>query len=192
MLRNQTVGLALILGWAILSGTGHAVAQEGGTPPKPATQPEGTEEAAKAARPPEEAYRLEFSINELEDGKKINSRQHSMNLTTNESNEIKIGTRVPVETGKEGEFQYLDVGTNISARLSETRGQTELVVRADISSLAPPEPTLEKRELHPIVRQVKMGGSVLLPLAKTIVLGSADDPNSKRQFQLEVTVTKLR
>jgi len=32
----------------------------------------------------------------------------------------------------------------------------------------------------------------LLPLAKTIVIGSADDPNSKRQFQLEVTVTKLR
>jgi hypothetical protein len=29
-------------------------------------------------------------------------------------------------------------------------------------------------------------------LGKPMLLGSVDDPNSKRQFQLEVTVTKLR
>jgi hypothetical protein len=29
-------------------------------------------------------------------------------------------------------------------------------------------------------------------LGKSIIIGSADDPNSRRQFQLEVTVTKLR
>ena len=110
---------------------------------------------------------------------------------TNESNEIKIGTRVPVQS-EEGKFQYLDVGTNISARLGETRGQTELFVRADVSSFAPPEPAPGKWGLAPIVRQLKMGGSVLLPLTKTTVIGSADDPNSKRQFQLEVTVTKLK
>jgi len=27
---------------------------------------------------------------------------------------------------------------------------------------------------------------------KAMVIGSVDDPNSKRQFQLEVTVTKLK
>src|ERR1700726_3471703 len=52
------------------------------------------------------AYRLDFSVNELEDGKKINTRQYSMNLNSDNSNELKIGTRVPVES-KQGEFQYL-------------------------------------------------------------------------------------
>ena len=31
---------------------------------------------------PVEAYRLDFSITELEDGKKINTRQYSVNLNT--------------------------------------------------------------------------------------------------------------
>jgi hypothetical protein len=44
----------------------------------------------------------------------------------------------------------------------------------------------------PIVRQIKISGSTLLVVAKPILIGSMDDPNSKRQFQLEVTVTKLK
>ena len=35
-------------------------------------------------------------------------------------------------------------------------------------------------------------GSTLALLGKPMVMGSVDDPNSKRQFQLEVTMTKLR
>jgi hypothetical protein len=55
------------------------------------------------------AYRLDFTIMEFEDSKKINTRQYSMNSKAGDSNEIKIGTRVPVEV-KEHEIQYLDVG----------------------------------------------------------------------------------
>src|SRR5215472_11678403 len=58
-----------------------------------------------------EAYRLDFSLNELENGKKVNARQYSMNLNTGDDNQIKIGTRVPFEQAK-GEMQYLDVGTS--------------------------------------------------------------------------------
>jgi len=189
-MRMSNILLAVTLGWAMLSGAA-ASAQE--PAPKTATQPESSEGKTKSQGwdKPLEEYRLNFSINEIEDGKKINSRQYSTNLATNEGNEIKIGTRVPVES-KEGEFQYLDVGTSLFARIGEMRGQTELTVRAETSSFAMPESNSEKRDLHPIIRQLKMGGTALLPLSKTIVIGSADDPNSKRQFQLEVTVTKLR
>jgi hypothetical protein len=189
-MRKSTILLAVILAWAMLSGTG-ASAQE--PAPKAATQSESSEGKNKSQGwdKPLEEYHLDFSLNEIEDGKKINSRQYSMNVATNEGNEIKIGTRVPVES-KEGEFQYLDVGTSLFARIGEMRGQTELTVRAETSSFAIPEPNSEKRDLHPIIRQLKMGGTALLPLTKTVVIGSADDPNSKRQFQLEVTVTKLR
>jgi len=191
MLRKETIVLAVVLGWAVLFGAGRGTAQEAPVAPKAAESASDSKTKSQSWDKPLEEYRLDFSINEMEDGKKINTRQYSMNLATNEGNEIKIGTRVPVESKGE-EFQYLDVGTNIFARIGELRGQTELTVRAETSNFAKLEPNQDKPFLPPIVRQLKMGGTALLPLSKTIVMGSADDPNSKRQFQLEVTVTKLR
>jgi hypothetical protein len=43
-----------------------------------------------------------------------------------------------------------------------------------------------------VIRQLKINASTLVLLGKPMVVGIVDDPNSKRQFQLEVTVTKLR
>jgi type II secretory pathway component GspD/PulD (secretin) len=113
-----------------------------------------------------------------------------VNLNTNDSNEIKIGTRVPVE-GKQGEVQYIDVGTNISGRLQMRNGQLELFVHAEMSNFAIPEQA-QGRDPRPVIRQLKISGSTLALLGKPMVMGSVDDPNSKRQFQLEVTMTKLR
>ena len=182
----SVVVLGLIF-WAAL-GTGRT--QES-APSKSSAQTEPATDARQKEQKPLEAYHLDFAINEFEDGKKINSRQYALNLNTNDSNEIKIGTRIPVEA-KEGEFQYLDVGTNIWAQLREQRGQTVLVVRAEVSNFAIPEQGLDKPDPRPALRQLKVSGSALLPLAKPMVMDSVDDPNSKRQFQFEVTVTKLK
>lgn len=141
------------------------------------------------------AYRLDFSVNEMEDGKKINSRQYSMIIKPEGSNEVKIGTRVPVEAGG-GNWQYLDVGTNIWNRLEDLQGQIGLVTRADISNFATPE----ESQMHdtgggsrrPVIRQLHIDASTVAVLGKPMLLGSVDDPQSKRQFQLEVTVTKVR
>jgi len=178
----------VILTVAVVMGNG-AAAQNPGPSKTSAENARDEKPAEQKEKTMMEAYHLDFSLNEIDDGRRINSRQYSTDLATNEGNEIKIGTRVPVQS-KDGEFQYLDIGTNIFARLGETRGQTELVVRAEISNFATPEH--DPRDMHPVIRQMKIGGSTLLPLGKTIVIGSADDPNSKRQFQLEVTVTKLK
>jgi hypothetical protein len=140
---------------------------------------------------------LDFTISELEDGKKINSRQYSINMNSGEGNEIKIGTRVPVDT-KQGEFQYLDVGTSIWCRLRDRSdsnmgwlsNDVMLQVRSDLSSFAIPEQQAQSRS--PIIRQLKIDSSAIATMGKQMVVGSADDPNSKRQFQLEVMVTKLR
>jgi hypothetical protein len=66
-----------------------------------------------------------------------------------------------------------------------------LTVRADISNFAIPEQATG-HESRPVVRQFKINASTLAIPGKAMVVGSVDDPNSKRQFQLEVTVTKLR
>jgi hypothetical protein len=139
---------------------------------------------------PVHAYRLDFSVNELEDGKKLNTRQYSLNLNADDANEIKIGTRVPVEAAHE-QFQYMDVGTNIWCRIGERSDGIALSVRADISNFAIPDQGTG-HESRPVIRQLKINASTLALLGKPMVVGSVDDPNSKRQFQLEVTVTKLR
>ena len=87
MLKKVVVAAALVF---ILIG--------GGTTKAPA-QEAGTSKAAseRSEAPALNAYRLEFSVNEIEDGKKINTRQYSMNLNAEDANEIKIVTPVPVE-----------------------------------------------------------------------------------------------
>jgi hypothetical protein len=46
-------------------------------------------------------------------------------------------------------------------------------------------------QLPPVVRQIQINGTTRLTTAKPILIGSMDDPNSNRQFQLEMTATKL-
>jgi hypothetical protein len=84
------------------------------------------------------------------------------------------------------------VGTNIWAQLREHGDEWLLVVRSDVSNLDTSSDSEHVAGFPPpIVRQIKISGSTLLVVGKPILIGSTDDPNSKRQFQMEVTVTKL-
>ncbi|MGO9088627.1 MAG: hypothetical protein ACLQBK_25765 [Candidatus Sulfotelmatobacter sp.] len=184
-MRKATVWAVVILGFMICWGAaGHTQdAAKANAEAKP--QPR-----ADAEEKPVHAYRLDFSVNELEDGKTVNTRRYSMNLQADDNNEIKIGTRVPVETGQ-SQFQYMDVGTSIWCKIGERSDGIPLAVRAEISNFAIPEQS-SGHEAHPLIRQLQIKASTLAQLGKPMVVGSVDDPNSKRQFQLEVTVTKLR
>ncbi|MFZ0958648.1 MAG: hypothetical protein WAN60_20065 [Candidatus Sulfotelmatobacter sp.] len=157
---------------------------------------------------PVHAYRLDFSLNELEGEKRINTRHYSINLNVpGDRQEVKIGTRVPVATASfpasassgstvspvvNTEFQYLDVGTHIWCALKEHGDELELNAGSEISNVDD-EPARDKYGVSaPVIRQIKISGSTVVIPGKPIVIGSADDPTSNRQFQLEVTVTKLR
>ena len=192
MRKARAIWIIGILGFVVYCGLS-SNAQEAALTTSEKTKNEAkqnVESTAAAERDkPVRAYRLDFSVNELEDGKKINTRQYSLNLNADDANEIKIGTRVPVDAGHD-QFQYLDVGTSIWCRIGERPDGIPLSVRADISNFAVPEQGTH--ESRPIVRQFKINASTLAIPGKPMVVGSVDDPNSKRQFQLEVTVTKLR
>ena len=153
---------------------------------------EQTTAKVQAAAPgkPVAAYRLDFAITELDEGKKINTRQYSMNLNSEDANAIKIGTRVPVES-KQGEFQYIDVGTNIWSRLRDRDGGLLLEVRCEITNFAIPDQANRANSM-PLLRQLQINASTIAWPGKPMVVGTVDDPNSKHQFQLEVTSTKLR
>ena len=175
MLKKEAVAAVLVLMVVLTGGLRNASAQDD-------------------EKKLQSAYKLDFTVSEMEDGKKINTRQYAMNSKSGDANEIKIGTRVPVET-KQGEFQYLDVGTNIWCRLRDVAdvaslGSNVLLnVKADITNFAMPEQ--QGQRVQPVIRQLRIEASTIGMPGKSLLVGTVDDPNSKRQFQLEMTVTKL-
>lgn len=202
---NRKLVRILILTTAVwcLSKPDLARSQEG-TPSSP-TKADKAPDAAKAQASDRgksiQPYRLDFSLNELDGGKKTNSRHYSMDLTTGSSNEIKIGTRVPIVSGRtepgaganplvNTQWQYIDVGTTIWAYLrgKEDSDDWQLEVKSDVSDID----RGAENAIAPIVRQMKFNGTTLLVTGRPIVIATMDDPNSSRQFQLEVTATKLR
>lgn len=162
---------------------------------KPAqAQDQAKETGAKNAEESVDAYRLDFSFNELDEGKKLNTRHYTIDLTGGRPNDIKIGTRIPVISSSSGsaseQYQYIDIGTHLWAQLISHGA--ELLVTGEVSSLDSSAGSEASSRLGPVIRQIKIEGSTALVLGKPITIGSADDPNSKRQFQLEVVVTKLK
>ena len=182
MLKKTVLAVTLMLS-VIAAGPTRLCAQK-------AEQPKAADEVKAAS-----AYRLDFSLNEMDDGKKVNTRQYSMHSRSGDFNEIRIGTRVPVES-KQGEFQYLDVGMYIRCRLTDQSDSASLgenvslKVSAELTNFAVPEQ--QQQTMHPAIRQMRMEASTVAVLGKSMVVGVVDDPNSKHQYQLEVTVTKLK
>jgi hypothetical protein len=142
------------------------------------------------------AYHLDLSVIELADGKKVNSRHYSMNVATQNGNgfqQLKIGSRVAVNSGPD-KLEYIEVGTSINVQMGPSffepggTGPSTINVNAVISSFAKPE---QAEMGHPLIRQVQLSGSSPIVLDKPMIVASADDPESKREFQLTVTATKL-
>lgn len=182
MLRKKMLTVAFIVAAFVLGMAAPNVAQTDATKNPQAEKNPG-------------AYRLDYTLSELDEGKKINTRQYSMNTRPADWSQMKIGTRVPVEA-KQGEFEYLDVGMSIRCRLDDQSNvaslgnNVSLSVQTDLSNFAIPDQ--QGQSMRPAIRQMRIEASTVTPLNKPTVVGVVDDPNSKHQFQLEVTVTKLR
>ncbi|MDD5542948.1 MAG: hypothetical protein PHX83_07205 [Acidobacteriia bacterium] len=139
------------------------------------------------------SYRLDFMMNELEDGKKVNSREYTVMASPDEWARLRIGTRVPYETmsGTARSVQYMDVGLNLDARLHLVGNDLALDTNGDFSSFAIPEQARGTAP-NPVTRNIRSSAQVVVTLGKPTLLSSIDDPNSTKRYQLEVTVTKLK
>jgi len=76
--------------------------------------------------------------------------------------------------------------------LKELTDELELHAGSEISNINAEAARDSNGLANPVIRQIKIEGSTIVVPGKAIVIGSADDPASTRQFQLEVTVTKLK
>jgi hypothetical protein len=159
----------------------------------------GDSGAKASATKPTAAYQVEFKLNEIEDGKRINSRSYSMLAQGGGAlDKLRIGARVPVPVGSwhagpgeanlpvNSQYQYLDAGMNIDCQLWEQEGGLAMRITVDSSTFT--HPAADSPIKQPVVNQLRFELSTDISLGKPTVITSVDDLGSKRQFQLEVTV----
>jgi hypothetical protein len=188
---KRHAALAVILITFLIAGCSAASAQE---EPKPAPKPE-----PKLTN----WYKVEITLNEFQDGKKINTRSYTMETEENaRTAAVEVGDRVPIVTGGPAraeedkllnvQFQYLDVGLNIRANVLERQGRLALTVAVDQSGVGTPAEPLRIAPNQPIIRKLKMENTTFVTLGKPMLIASVDDPGkANHKYTVDATVTKL-
>ncbi len=158
--------------------------------------PKASTVSDEASTRPVTVYRLDFVVRELEDGKRLNSRNFSLSARSDEWANLRLGSEVPVASGVQ--FQYQHVGINIDSRPEERDdGDGVLLgIRFESSSLVAPEKAKEQQGVSgpvpPVIRQVRFSGASLVTPGKPTVISTLDDVASNRRYEIAVTVTKLK
>ena len=152
----------------------------------------------KVDRPNEERplsyYKLEYVFREVQDGKTINSRSYMMTVENNDRGETKTGARVPVPMGPGGlstQYQYMDVGINISCRVTGRNDFASVRTSVDISSFAKPEQESSLGN-QVVVRSMRTEMAAVVPLGKQTLIGSIDDVNSTKRYEISLTATRMK
>jgi hypothetical protein len=156
---------------------------------------------SQEAKPAETTYKLNFKVYELEDGKRINERSYVFPAiatpanTRSRTSTVKVGVRTPVTTSEHDgnrAFQYLDVGLNLDCTLEDVEGKLTASINVEIATFALHEQQEDPRlGGQPVIRQLKQGFRIQLPVGKPVLVTSLDDINSKKRTQIEVTATKF-
>ena len=149
-----------------------AIAQEESKPQKPIT-----------------AYRIEFNVREVENGKRLNSRNYMMTAEDGSFAKIRVGNRVPYQTA-EKQYQYNNVGMNIDCRPHEQQEGLALDIMVDFSSVAPSSETAPS--FNPVFRSNRSEVQTVVAFGKPTLVTSLDDVESNRRYEIEVTATKVK
>ena len=149
--------------------------------------------------------KLAVTFAEFEGDKKVKSLPYTIVVIADyktPKSVLKMGSRVPVYTGKENGMQYLDVGSNIDCqayrtkdnrfdvRLDLDRSWIEGDVAVPIDRASSPSSTGQFPE--PIVRQFRSALSLTLRDGQTVESAFATDPLSGKVFKVEVGLTVLK
>lgn len=146
---------------------------------------------------PHKAYRLTYTMTELDGEKTVSTQHFSMIVVDGQHTSMKEGSKIPVATGEIGkgndvqtQFTYLDVGMNFDSQVDEVARGVQLQSKVEQSSLGEPSTIAGVQE--PVVRQTVVLGTSLLTLGKPSMLGSVDVPNSTHHFDIAVVADELK
>ena len=144
--------------------------------------------------------KIQVLLTEFDGAKKVKSLPYVSYVTASsehayEFTKIRLGTKVPVYTGKESGMQYIDVGTNIDCRARHAEGDAyrlSVVVErswvdgaSDLSGTAGQLP-------EPIIRQFKNEMEVTLRDGQTSEPTVATDSMTGKVMKIEVSLSVLK
>ncbi|WP_263352123.1 hypothetical protein [Acidicapsa acidisoli] len=146
-------------------------------------------------------YRLTYTITESDGGKNLGTQHFSLTVNPDSKDaELKMGSRVPIESAAyntEGpaahtnvQYQYVDVGLNISARVHEFATGAEVYSKLEQSSVAEAKSTIGSNA--PVIRQAMLQNTATLTAGKPVMLGSLDVPGSTRHLDIEVILENIK
>lgn len=145
-------------------------------------------------------YKLEFTVHQFENGKKINDRSYSVIVERGRARDdankysLKAGSKVPVAVGSSSastsQYTYMDIGMNFDCRLWGRDDDLTLQITVEVSSIS--TPPQQGSSMQPTVRQAK--ADLVSPIAgtKPVTIASFDEVDAPRRMDIEVTATKLR
>ncbi len=186
--RMMFRGLLLALLGAALPFTAISVpAQEGGAGKNTGLLKTAPEEKAATA------YRVEYTIREMEGNKAINTRKYMLMAASDQVARTRVGSRVPIVTGDMKQVQYQDVGMNIDCRVDDRGDQLLLHTTVESSSVAAPEgSSVATSTGNPVFRRVNSTVTAAVTLGKPTIVGSMDDVTSNHRYEIEVTVIQVK
>lgn len=146
------------------------------------------------------------TFTEYEADKKVKSLPYTLVVLADSKSPksvVKMGSRVPVYTGKENGMQYLDVGSNIDCmafrakdgdfdlrlKLDRSWVEGDVSVPVEKSGSSQPSPGTFP---EPIVRQFTSELSLKLRDGQSVESMFATDPLSGKVFKVEVTLSVLK
>jgi hypothetical protein len=100
---------------------------------------------------------------------------------------LRTGAKIPYSTSP-GQFNYADVGTNITCRTFDRGDQVKIDYEVELSAVSKVDPETRNPTLH----QHKTSGSSMVALDKPTVISTWQDPVSKRQYDIEIAASRAR
>jgi len=135
------------------------------------------------------AYRIELNVLEIENGKRLNSRNYMIMAKDNDWGRIRVQDNVPYQAS-DNSYQHTNVRMHIDCRPHERDGNVALDISVDFSSMAPmPDST---PRTPPVFRDERTEVSPVLTPGKPMLVASIDDVSSNRRYEIEVTATKVK
>jgi hypothetical protein len=176
-------------------------------PPGRAQEKNKSEDTPAETRPVAATpLKVTVTFAEFEGEKKVKSLPYTLIVAADgktPKSQLKMGSRVPVYTGKENGMQYLDVGSNISCmafhanddrfdlRLDLDRSWVEGDVAVPVDRGSSSQ-SFSGQFPEPIVRQFRSELSLTLRDGQSVESTLATDPLSGKVFKVEVALSVLK
>lgn len=151
------------------------------------------EKPAAAAPVAGNTYRVQYTVSELADGKRINSRSYETLIQEPAGagvqwTQVRVGNRVPIPGEKEP--RYIEVGISIDTGLQREGGQMVMKTRFELTSLAPEQGTSTVGS--PVLRSVKFNSDHVVMTGQKVVISSGEDVNTNHRFEVEALLTRMK